>query len=93
MRIGRTAVAGREPRREERELSGVTVESVSLGKGLVRWRVVLPPMRRRPRGLEKNYETRTEACEAVKKFFLEEEVDPQTATTIGEGGEWGSARS
>ena len=71
------------------------MESVSLGKGFVRWCVVLPPMLRRPRGLEKNYETRTAACEAVKKFFLQEEVDAKTATTVNEevAGEWGSARS
>ena len=77
-------------------MSGVRMESVSLGKGFVRWRVVMPPMSRRPRGLEKDYETRTGACEAVKKFFLEEEVEPQTATSVAEhapGGKWGSARS
>lgn len=77
-------------------MSGVRMESVSLGKGFVRWCVVMPPMSRRPRGLEKDYETRAEACEAVKKFFLQEEVETQTATTVGEqapGGQWGSARS
>lgn len=77
-------------------MSGVRLESVSLGKGFVNWRVVLPPMSRRPRGLEKEYESRVDACQAVKKYFLEDEVDPETVAAITEhapGGQWGEAKA
>ena len=77
-------------------MNEIRLESVSMGKGFVRWRVVTPRLRKRPRDLEKDYEDLTSACVAVKALFLEQEVDPDTVALVEERdpeGTWGSARN
>ena len=76
-------------------MNEIRLESVSIGKGFVRWRVVTPRLQKRPRDLEKDYEDLTSACEVVKALFLEHEVDPDTVALVEERdpeGTWGSAR-
>ena len=76
-------------------MTQVHLESVSMGKGFVHWRVNLPPFKRRPRTLQKQYASLEEACSAVKGHYLREEVEPATADLIEKQdpeGTWGSAR-
>ncbi len=76
-------------------MNEIRLESVSIGKGFVRWRVVTPRLKKRPRDLEEDYEDLTSACEVVKALFLEQEVDPDTVALVEErdpDGTWGSAR-
>ena len=77
-------------------MHGARIESVSMGKGEVRYKVVMPPLKKRPRALDEDYADLTSACVAVKRFFLRDEVDPDTATQAEERdptGAWGSDRA
>ncbi len=67
-----------------------------MGKGVIRYRVVLAPLKKRPSALEEDYADLSSACVAVKKLFLKDEVESSTATTVEErdpSGAWGSART
>ena len=79
----------------DRTLAEVKIESVSIGKGFVQWRVILPALQRRPRTLKREYAQLQDACTAVKKNFAREEVTTETATLVEEHDphtSWGSAR-
>ncbi len=71
---------------------GVRIESVSVGKGHVAWCVHFPPLARRRREIEKQYDRLQDACAAVKKYCRREECDPETALrvehVVPDGG-WG----
>ena len=51
-------------------MNEIRLESVSIGKGFVRWRVVTPHLRKRPRDLEEDYEDLTSACEVVPQLTV-----------------------
>ncbi len=74
---------------------GIRIESVSLGKGYVAWRIQYPPLVRRRRELKAEYPKLAEACEAVQRWCRRDECDPQTAALVEKNapeGEWASGR-
>lgn len=77
-------------------MSGIRLESVSIGKGTVTWRVVYPHLARKNRNLEREYGELGEACVALKRFLDRDELDPKTAALVEEHapeGAWGSEAS
>ena len=77
-------------------LAGVTLESVSMGKGLVHWRVNLPSLKKRPRTLEREYSRVEDACAAIKKHFTKDEVNAETTDLVeryDSKGEWRTSPS
>ena len=73
-------------------LDRTRIESVSMGAGVVRYRVVLPAMKKRPRSLASDYETLQSACVAVKQCFQKDDVDPETVAMVEDkvpDGSWG----
>ena len=76
--------------------TGVYLETVSLGKGYVSFRVQVPPMAKRNPHLKKEYDDLDEACRDLKRFLGRDEVDPETVLVVEKQcpeGHWGSERS
>ncbi len=76
--------------------SGVSIETVSIGKGIVNWRVHFPPLAKRHPRVEEEYDDLQEACCDIKRYLEREQVDPETVTLVeqrcpelkwGSGGE------
>ena len=75
--------------------SGVYLETVSLGKGLVNWKVHFPTLGKTRKSIEKEYDDLVQACRDLKRFLNKDEVDPETAGLIEQqcpDGEWGIDR-
>ncbi|MFQ5655681.1 MAG: hypothetical protein ACE5GW_13250 [Planctomycetota bacterium] len=75
---------------------GIRLESVSMGKGIVRWRVQFPPLARRDRNIRREYGDLMEAIGDVKRFCERAQVAEGTARLIEEklpDGKWGSDRA
>ena len=71
----------------------IELQSVSMGKGIVHWRVVYPHLSRRNRHLQKEYRELDEACQCLKRYLHRDDVDPRTAALVDERiteGTWGS---
>ena len=74
-------------------MSGIQLVSVSMGKGIVHWRVVYPHLARKHRGLAKEYRELDEACRSLKRCLRREQVAAETATLVDARvpeGEWGA---
>jgi hypothetical protein len=74
-------------------MTGIRIQSVSLGKGHVAWNVQFPSMSRRRRGVQKQYARLQEACAAVKAHCSREECAPEAIELIEKhvpDGDWGS---
>ena len=61
---------------------GIRLESVSLGKGLVSWRVNYPPLARRNRAVQPEYERLEDACAALIEHCAREDCDPETIERV-----------
>ena len=75
--------------------SGVYIETVSLGKGYVNWKVHFPTLAKRLPGVKSEYDDLIAACKDVKRFLRREEVDPETVTQVEQhyaDGKWGADR-
>ena len=74
-------------------MSGIGLTSVSMGKGIVHWRVDHPPLSRKNRNLKKMYEDLDEACADLKRFLASGDVEPKTRAIVEDRrpeGDWGS---
>ncbi|MFN0060645.1 MAG: hypothetical protein ACKVX7_19495 [Planctomycetota bacterium] len=60
----------------------IRLESYSMGKGYVKWRVVYPPMAKKIRGLAAEFDSLALAADALKKFCPREQLDAETAALI-----------
>ena len=60
----------------------IRLESYSMGKGYVKWRVCYPPMAKKIRGLATEFESLAEAAEALKAHCTREQLDPATAALV-----------
>lgn len=60
----------------------IRLESYSMGKGYVKWRVVYPPMAKKIRGLAAEFESLASAAEALQKHCTREQLDSETAALI-----------
>ena len=72
---------------------GIRIESVSLGKGYVSYRVHFPPLSRRNRAVQKEYPRLARACEAIKRHCRREDCEPETIALVERhvpDGEWSS---
>jgi hypothetical protein len=74
-------------------MNAIQLQSVSMGKGIVHWRVVHPSLSRRNRNLKKQYADLDEACADLKRFLIADEVEARTRAMVEErapAGEWGT---
>lgn len=74
-------------------MEGIALVSVSMGKGIVHWRVDYPHLARRNRHLQKEYADLDEACTELKRHLSRDQVEAKTAQLVEERapeGEWGS---
>jgi hypothetical protein len=75
-------------------MSGIQLISVSMGKGIVQWRVVYPNLARKNRNLQREYGELDEACAELKRALPRDQVEPKTAALIEErvpDGDWASS--
>lgn len=75
------------------ENAGIGIQSVSLGKGLVSWKVAFPPLSRKNQRLTGNYESLDELLSDLKKYSSEEQLAPEVRKLMSErdvSGDWGS---
>ncbi len=73
----------------------VYIETVSLGKGLVNWKVHFPPMAKRHPQVKKEYGDLQEVCRDVKRHLEREQVDPETVALVEQHCtdlEWGGGQ-
>ena len=74
-------------------MTGIELQSVSIGMGIVHWRVVYPHLARRNRNLQREYADLEHACTDLKQFLTEDQVDAKTVALIEERvpeGAWGA---
>ena len=74
-------------------MNTIQLQSVSMGKGIVHWRVVYPSLAKRNRNLKKEYRELDEACADLKRFLKAEQVEPKTRAMVEERApaiEWGA---
>ncbi len=64
--------------------NGLKVASVSVGKGLVAWRIDFPPVCRKDARLTGQWDSMEEALSVLKKWSSRESIDPQTADLADE---------
>ncbi len=77
-------------------MSGIQLQSVSIGKGTVTWRVVYPHLARKNRNLKREYVEVDEACVDLKRFLHRDDLDAGTAALVEKNvpeGAWGSEAS
>ena len=75
--------------------SGVYIETVSIGKGFVKWNVHFPTLAIHSPQIKRQYEDLQEVCKDVKQFLQKEEVDPETVELVERecpDVPWGSGR-
>jgi len=73
-------------------MNGIQLRSVSIGKGIVHWRVEYPTMAKKNRNLRREYENLDEACAEMKRFLRKDQLDPATAKIVEDRapeGAWG----
>jgi hypothetical protein len=77
-------------------MDSIRLESTSMGKGIVHWRVVYPHLAKKHRELQREYADLDAACADLKRCLRRDQVDAKTAALVDErapAGEWGREAS